>query len=77
MDRSPGIYLTAEENLGKPQPETVDEGCATSLRLNWGPLPPNDVGSNAQDIRRESGEKERMWKGRTSQDFGPIFKSLM
>ena len=27
------------------------EGCVTSHRFDWGPLPPNDVGRFAQQIR--------------------------
>ena len=42
IHRSPGIYFTAEENTRKLQ--TVVEGCVTSHRLIWDPLPPNEVG---------------------------------
>ena len=45
VHRSSGIYLIAVENL---RLETVDEGCATSHRLKWGPLLPNEVGRIAQ-----------------------------
>ena len=39
---SPGICLTAEENLSM---ETIDEGCATSHHhLKWCLLLPNEVG---------------------------------
>ena len=48
VHRSPGIYLTTEEN-----PETVLEGCATSQDLKWGPLPPNEVPRIAQHVRKE------------------------
>ena len=41
------------ENLNK---ETVDEGCASSHRLKWGPFPPNEVDRIAQPARE--GEKE-------------------
>ena len=39
VHRSPGIYFTVEENLSW---ETVDEGCVTSHRLKWSPLPTNN-----------------------------------
>ena len=44
VHRSPGIYLTAEENPGESQ-ETVDDSCATSHRLNV-------VGRIAQHVRK-------------------------
>ena len=40
---SRGIYLTSEENTGKPQLEKY----SGSHRLKWGPLPINDVGMKA------------------------------
>ena len=45
VHRSPGIYLTAEENTAKPQLEDRH-------RLKWGPLPPNEVGRIAQPVRK-------------------------
>ena len=45
------------ENLSK---ETVDEGSATSHRLKWSLLPPNDL-RIAQDIGKEKqGKKEQI-----------------
>jgi hypothetical protein len=57
VHRSHGIYFTAEENSGKLQLGTVDEGCATNDRLKCGPLLPNDVNRNAQYIREGEGRK--------------------
>ena len=54
LHRSAGIYFTAEENSGKPS----DEGCATSHRLKWGPLHPNEVDRIAQHVRKGEGRKE-------------------
>ena len=40
VHRSPGIWLTAEENPRKPQlGDRLMKGCATSHRLKWGPFP--------------------------------------
>ena len=58
MHRSLGIYLTAEENPGKLQQETVDESCATSYRLKWGSLLPHEVSMVAQQVRKGEGRKE-------------------
>ena len=55
---SPGIYLTTEENPGEPSREPSDEGCATSYRLKWGPLPPNDVCRIAQHVSEGEGRKK-------------------
>ena len=33
----------------------ISTGCATSHRLKWGPLPPNDFGSIAQHVREKKG----------------------
>ena len=41
----------------------MDEECATSHRIKWGPLPPTEVGRTAQHIREGEGLKERR-KGR-------------
>ena len=40
---SPGVCLTAEENVGKPQlgDRLMNGGCTTGHRLKWGPFPPN------------------------------------
>jgi hypothetical protein len=35
--------------------DSVDEGCATSHRLKWVPLPPNEVG---RITKQSGGEKE-------------------
>ena len=51
------ICLTTEENSEKPQLG----GCATSHRLKWDPLLPNEVVRIAQHIRKGKGrEKERL-----------------
>jgi hypothetical protein len=52
---SPGIHLTAEENLRK---ETVNEGCATSTCFKWGPVPLTDVGRIAHYFREREDTKE-------------------
>ena len=54
MYRSPGIYLTAEENPGKPQLGD----CVTSNRFKWGLFPPNKVSRIAQHVRKGEGRKE-------------------
>ena len=36
-----------------------DEGCATSHRLKWSPLPPNDVCRILQHVREEKGRMGR------------------
>ena len=54
-----GIYLTGEENPGTYQLETVDEGCAISHRLKWGPFPPNEVSRIAQHVRKGGRRKGR------------------
>ena len=68
--RSPGIYLKAEENPGKPKLETVDEGCANIHRLKWRPLPPNRIGRIAQHVRKGEWRKGRggdlMWNYRNA-----------
>ena len=46
MHRSPGIYLTNEENPRKPQ-------------LGDRPLPLNEVARIAQHVRKEEARKER------------------
>ena len=63
MHISLGIYLTAEENSGKPQ--LGDLGCATSHRLKWGSLPPNEVGRIAQHVRKGEGRKNGVKSGLT------------
>ena len=50
--KSPGIYLTAEENPENLSLESVDEGCATSHRLKWGPFPTDEVGRISQHVMR-------------------------
>ena len=55
--KSPGIYLTAEEDPGKPQ---LEHRLMKAVRaVKWGPLPPNDVGRITQHARRGDGWKER------------------
>ena len=52
VHRSPGICLTVKENPRKPQlGNSPMKGCATSHRLKWGPLHPNEVGRTAQHVR--------------------------
>jgi hypothetical protein len=46
------------ENLSR---RPSDESCATSLRLKWGHLPPNEVGRIAQHIRKGEERKERKY----------------
>ena len=54
VQRFSDIYLTAENCCGKPQlGDHFDQGCATSHRPKWDPLPPNDVGRTAQDVRKD------------------------
>ena len=38
--------------------ETVDEGCATSHRLKWGPFSPNEGGIIAELVRKGKERKE-------------------
>ena len=53
VHRSPGIYLTAEENPEEPQVR----GCATGHRLKWSPLPPNEVSGIAMLRKWQLGVK--------------------
>jgi hypothetical protein len=64
VHRSPGIYLTAEENPGNQLGDRLVKCCATNHRLKWGSLPPNEVGRIAQHVREEKEGK----KGRTGFD---------
>ena len=65
FQRSPGIYLTAEEKSRKPQlGDTVDQSSGTSRRLQRGPLPPNEVGRITQHVRKGEGRNEGR-KGRS------------
>ena len=48
VHRSPGIYLKAEENPGKPQLKVIAS--------NGVPISPNDVGRFTQHLREEEGE---------------------
>ena len=50
VHRSPGIYLIAEENSGKPQDATIH-------RLKWGLFQMRSVVSNSMSGRR--GKKEK------------------
>ena len=54
MHRSPGAYLTAEENSGKPQLGDPVIKTAAGHRLKWGTLPSNYVGRR----RKEKGRIE-------------------
>ena len=61
VHRSPSIFLKNEQTLEKTSARrSSDEGCATIHSLKWGPLPPNDVGMLAQNVRGEKGRKERI-----------------
>jgi hypothetical protein len=52
VHRSPGIYLKAGEKRGQsPRGDYLMKVCATSHRLQWGPLHPNDVGRIEQPFR--------------------------
>ena len=46
-----GFALQPRRTPEKLSKETVNKGCATSHRLKWGPLPPNEVGRIAQHVR--------------------------
>ena len=59
VHRSPDIYLIAEENPGKSQIEELVDGCATSQRLKWGSLPPNNVCRIVQHVKNGKGKKGR------------------
>ena len=57
---SPGICLTTEENPGKSQLGDVDEGCATSHHLKWGPyFQMTSIGSHSTSGAEKEGKKER------------------
>ena len=59
LQRSPGICLMADEAPGKSQNKrSSDEGCATSYRLKWGPLHPDEVGRIAQHVGEGEGKKD-------------------
>jgi hypothetical protein len=47
----------------------VDEGCATSCRLKWDPIPPNEVGRITQHVRK--GER-RISEERRKEGMGYI-----
>ena len=53
VHRSPGIYLTAEENPGKPQLGDCLMK-AVSHRLKWSLFPPNEIDMIAHQSERES-----------------------
>ena len=65
MLTSPDICVASEITPEKPQLED----CATSDRLKWGLVPPNEVGRIAQHVRK--GEQKRRRKGR-----GMVIKSI-
>ena len=61
VHRSPGICLTAEENLRKPQlGDRLMKGL--SCRLKWSPFPPNEVGRIAQHDRKGEGKDTYIFK---------------
>ena len=51
LHRSPGIYLTSEQNPGKPYLGV----CAISHCLKWGPLPLNKLGRIVQHVVEKEG----------------------
>ena len=56
INRSPGNYLTADENPRKHQlGDRLMKGGATSYRVKWGP--PNEVGRIEQHARKGEGRK--------------------
>ena len=62
VHRSPGICLTAEENLGKTHlGDRLMKGYATSHPVKWGPFPPNEVDRIALNVKTV----ERKSKGGT------------
>ena len=56
IQRSQDIFVTAEENSGKPQ--LGDR--RWRLCLKWGALPPNEVGRIVQHVRKGEGKED--WK---------------
>ena len=49
---------TPDKNHGKPQlGDRLMKGLWTSHRLKWGPLPPNEVGRIAQQVRKGEGRR--------------------
>ena len=60
--------------LRKPQKTSArpssDESCATSRRLKWGPLLPNDVGRIAPYFRGRERERERVRKRERARERG-------
>ena len=49
-------------SCGKPRKTSArrlsDEGCATSLRLKWGPLPSNEIFRIAEHVGKGKGKKK-------------------
>ena len=62
-DRSPGVYLIAEETPKTPARRSSDESCATSHPFKWDPFSQNDVGRIAQHFRERNGSKEGKKQG--------------
>jgi hypothetical protein len=61
--RSPGIFLTAEENTGKPQlGDRLMKGVYDQSLPQMGSFPPNEVGGTAQFVRKGGGRKKD-WTG--------------
>ena len=59
VHKSPGIYLTYEQNPRKTSAgRSPDEGYTTSHRVKWVPLPPNEVSTIAQHVRKREGRKQ-------------------
>ena len=59
MHMSPGIYLIAEENLGKYQPgDCLMKAVRPVIAIKCGLLPPNEVGRLAQHARKGQERKE-------------------
>ena len=58
VQRSPGICLMADENLGKPQlGDRLMKAVRTVIVLIGSPLPPNEVGRIAKQARKGEGRK--------------------
>ena len=58
VQRSHGIYLTAEENPRKPQlGDRLMKGLCDQLSPQMGPFPPNEIYSITQHVRKEEGRK--------------------
>ena len=66
------LRKTSETSARRPS----DGGCATSYRLKWGPLPPNDLVGWHSRSGREEGGKEKELGGRVER-IGPAVHGVM